>query len=367
MMKLLKELSGFKPLLYHNESLILSRGSDLYLADLDLENLSKFAAISTLSRARHSRFNRLATRLMRFECGPAIALPGTNEILVWLGGQVFHVDLTTGETTAEEIKSAGRAPLMMTTLSSNVFEDGIYFGEYFSNSSKGPAKIWKRSPVGKWKVVFEFQRGEINHIHSIYYDEHDDCAYILTGDYDDAPSIWRADKNFDSVEKLISAGQMSRSCWISSEKDQLVYATDSHLSTNYLCSVEKKPASQSAPEIVRHFPTVGSSIFSMSLGDNGICFSTAVEPGEPTGNKLKDFLTTSRGPGILSNHSCIYQGSLQEGFKIIFSAPKDGWPTRLFGFGAFMFPHGTSSNNNVIHAYGSGLKNFDGTTIVLSN
>jgi hypothetical protein len=68
---------------------------------------------------------------------------------------------------------------------------------------------------------------------------------------------------------------------------------------------------------------------------------------------------------MLGDSVCIYAGSLEVGFEIIFSDTKDWLPFGLFQFGNICFPTGVSSDETLLHFYCTALKNSDGTTYAL--
>lgn len=365
MLYISQKVANTKPLLYMKNGLIVSRGTALYWADLQLKKFSKIVCLPTTRRQKYLSKNRLIVRIMRLDIGPAIQLGETDEILVWAHGKVYRVNTSLNTFEIETIHQQGRAPLSMAYNSNaEIGPIGTYFGEYFSNNSMGSVWIWRRDEYGKWSRVFEFTAGQINHIHAIVTDEFKLGFIVLTGDYGDAPCIWFVDHQLRNPVRLTSADQKSRACWILPEKDKLIYATDTHLEPNSVrCIIRgNENPNQLSQELGR---TIGSSIYKLSTAPGSIFFSTAVEPGEPKKSKIRNLLTRTPGPGILGPKCGIYYGSSSSGFDLVFEKSVDGLPLRLFGFGAFVFPSGISSSATQIHCYASGIEGLDGHTLLL--
>ena len=114
-----------------------------------------------------------------------------------------------------------------------------------------------------------------------------------------------------------------------------------------------------------HFPIVGSSIYFSSSHSNPIVFSTTVEPMPTEVLTLGSLFSNQPASGILSNSSCIYSGSLDTGFAIIFKAEKDFLPFNLFQLGSIQFPSGKSTICDYVHFYCTSLIGLDGNTYVL--
>lgn len=361
------KLRGMKPLLYLNGRLIVANGARLYWINRELSELEHIATLPVHSLRRWVGMNRLAARALRFEAGPAVQLGTSLQFFVFLEGQGFLVDTQTGAVQIEPVRPRGRAPLMMTyNPEGREAAEGIYFGDYFSNATKSPAQIWHRGKNGEWHVAHSFAQGEVNHIHAVTPDSYNGALYILTGDYGSAPSIWLAKGFFSSVEKILDQGQQSRSCWIKPDEDHLLFATDTHLESNALYSLDRQDFGK--PGAVRKVTdTIGSSIYAVHDSTGLSYFSTAVEPDVATGKYWADLLTRQRGPGITEPVSAIYAGSNATGFRRVFEAPKDAWPLRLFGFGTFCFPAGTAPDTGWVHCYARGLKGIDGMTLLLES
>lgn len=362
-MRVLSKHPGFKPLLYAGERLVLGRGAELFISDLDLKDPHPLCTLP-VTRHRWATGTAFLRRLARIAAGPAILDPGTGEMLTWFSGRCYRVDLETGAFTAETVNHRGRRPLQVAVVDQPGFTQGIYLGEYFVNPDKGPALIWRCEAGGVWKAVYEFPPGAINHVHGVYPHPGRDCVYVLTGDYGAAAAIWKTEDDFATLTPILSGDQSARACWLALNPQGLIYATDTHMETNFVYRLE-----MDGPALQRRklFPIMGSSIYAPELAGPEICFSTSIEPPPGTGFKPYDMLTRRRGPGILSDHACVYYGTPDQGFDIVLKARKDAFPANLFGFGAFLFPGGLPPRPGLLHAYGIALEGADDTTFVLGD
>lgn len=350
-------LAGYIPLVYLDDRIVLSRLNRLYVADLHFKNIEYVCSIGQLDGIRRflSRF-RLMQRLLRLEMGPATPLQEKGCLLVFYRGQAFRIDIYQRKASREYVPGLSRNPLQMLLIQSGPLEGSVVFGDYHRNANYDPVHVYRRDTSGHWKIAYLFPKGAINHVHGIFEDTGRNCLYLLTGDFDQGACIWVADQTLNDVRPMVREGQMSRACWIVPRKKNLVFATDQQEDFNYLCSVD----SHETQRIDRHFPIAGSSIYFSRTHYDPIVFSTAVEPHPSNKLTLRSLLSTRRAAGILSDIACVYAGSPEKGFEIIFSGQKDGLPYGLFQFGNIRFPDGTSSDSQYVHFYCSALRGHDG-------
>jgi hypothetical protein len=362
MTKIIGKIRGYKALLYLGDKIIVSRQYEIFFADLDLTRLDYICTVGTTNPLVRIilRF-RLLQRLFRMDLGPAVVLDQNDCFLVFRGDQLFHVDTTLCVASPEYVPGLKHRPLQVTRSKSPESAGSIYFGEYTENSEYGPVNIYRRDKAGTWSVIFSFSSGEINHIHGVFEDVGRSCFYILTGDFDQGACIWLADLAFTEVKPLVRSGQESRACWIFPWDHRLIFATDQQANLNYLCEI----GDVGKASVSKKFPIVGSSIFFSSSHSNTIIFSTAVEPVSCDKLSFGWFFPRLRALGVLSNNSCIYIGTPDKGFDIIFSDRKDWYHFGLFQFGNICFPAGDSSDGTYLHFFGVALKDADNSTYAM--
>jgi hypothetical protein len=355
----ISKLRGYKALLYLGKKVVLAKRNKIYLADMSLQGLEYKCSISypNIIIRIISHF-RLLQRLFRLELGPAIPLNEKGCFLIFYRNQLFHVNLALNRVKQEFIPGIKHRPLQLIKCKSPESYGVIYFGEYTPNFSFKSVNIYKRDLSGKWSIVFKFSKGQINHIHGIYEDVKRHCLYILTGDFDQAAGVWISNTSFGDVKPFVRSGQNSRACWIFPWGKRLIFATDKQDDYNYICEINnfKKPI------VLPKFPIAGSSIFFSSTHTNKIIFSTAVEPLSNNYFSIKSLFISQHAKGILSNSSCVYAGTPEQGFQIVFSDKKDFWSYKLFQFGNISFPVGESSDSKYLHFYCTALKDSDNVT-----
>jgi hypothetical protein len=359
MIKIIKKLKNHKALAYLGDKIILSRMNRLYYSDYDLGNLRYICDVGEISLFYKIMGNfRVLQRLFRMELGPAISV-NHETILVFNKKRLYKVNILTREVSEENIDKLTHKPLNLMVSSLVKSKGNVYFGEYITNPELFPVKIYKRDVKGVWTVAHVFPRGVINHIHNIIQDAHRNKFYVLTGDADTASCVWIFDDELATCENKISFGQATRACWVYFFKDRVFFATDRQDKNNYFSEI----IFGTTPKILNLFPIVGSSIYCSSRSDKRLVFSTSVENLVNGKNNLKTYLSMTKAPGILSNESCIYEGNIEIGFRIIFSAKKDFLPFQLFQLGSITFPAGDLIDESYVHFYSSALRGFDGVTV----
>ena len=362
MTAIINEIRGYKALLYLGDKIVLARLNEIFIADLNLENLRYVCEVGVpnLLVKAISHF-RLMQRLFRVELGPAVALGQKDCFLVFYRNQVYHVNTTLCLARREDIPELKHRPLQLTLSKSSEVAGSIYFGEYTPNFEYGPVNIYRREVKGTWVVIYKFPSGQINHIHGIFEDVDRSCFYILTGDFDQGAGIWVSNLAFTEVKPLVRSGQSSRACWIFPWRERLIFATDQQAGCNYLCEINGLEEGV----VNRLFPIVGSSIYFSSCHNTALIFSTSAEPDSSNKLSLARLFSTRRAAGMLGDSVCIYAGSPEIGFDIIFTDTKDLLPFGLFQFGNICFPTGFSTDETLLHFYSTALKKSDGTTYAL--
>lgn len=338
-------LSGIKPIaldgevgyFVHTDRLIMMRLSDLHPISsirLPLPKMSGYLARS-----------QLLTRVLRLgvQCG----VVWRDTVVLAAGGRLISVQKTGDALTEAKLEAdlrRGRSPLNFTVFNSITgFDDGVYYGEYFSNPARGPVGIMRRDQHGRWTRAFEFPAGEINHIHNLVPDPGRGCVWILTGDFDEGAAIWVARNNFSTVEAVVRGTQKVRACVAFPVPWGLLYATDSQLHGNSIRLLEREGAGWTHRQLL---PVNGPVIYGAQVGELYV-FSTSTEPNQSGSSRLSNLLDRRPGPGINRNESQVILGSIERGFQTVLTRAKDPLPYRLFQFGNIFFPSGTSSSDRL--------------------
>ena len=347
-----------QPVYVDQHYLYLLHGDRLFRSDHALDDIAPFARLIG-KRARQRRLLPHAGRRIARLIARAVSACG-NSLYLAIKDEIYRIDLTTGEAGLDFTIPGGMSLLTLAVVVANE-RAGICFGEYSANGGKRPVCVWRRSTADKpdWERLPLFPAGEIEHIHAIRQLGSGDVA-ILTGDFDNAASMWLCSPEFNELRRWSPPGQTYRACWLWEAPDGgCWWATDSQFEANRLMRVDSG-ASIADASIVSPLP--GSAIYS-AQGDRHFAFSTTVEPGATTGNRIWDLLTRKPGPGINGDEAAVYvigDNQLTE----LLRAPKDVWPLRLAQFGSFQFPAGRLPSGRV-YAYGVAVEGFDNVCLSL--
>ena len=357
-------IAGFKPLYWIGKRLIVSRGYTLYWTDEALSAPRVFARLPVPSSWRIKSFSRISERIFRGGIQTAERID-PDHILVTTRTILWRVNLISGEVAMDFMIPDNRRLLFLTAL--DVDADGtvqLAFGEYFDNPSKVPVRIWTRDRGvrGIWSCSFTFSSGEINHVHNICRGTNSTEWYVLTGDFGGGAGIWRTDASFSFMTPVVRGSQAHRATWLRTHWDgSMTFATDTQLQFNSLRTLTLAQDAATTEELA---PTAGSSIY-YQFANDGIYFSTAVEPGKPTGSFIRDLFSSEIGEGIRGSDAVIYHFGPTVGMSEIFRARKDIIPLRLGQFGSFMFPSGTCPAG-YLAVYAVALRGYDDQCLLFS-
>lgn len=283
----------------------------------------------------------LLFRLLRkgVRCGIKV---DDNIILLLIGKTIYELDLLNKSISIGYNTPDYSRPLIFSKIIGiEGFDDGIYFGGYKGNTKKDPIAIFKRVKKDTWEKVFEFAKGEIEHIHNIVADPYKNIVYIFSGDFDNSACIWKAENNFRSVKPLVRGHQDYRSCVGFPTINGLIYATDSPFSNNSIRLLRKKDNVWES----KHLQNINGPCIYGCIWNDEYVFSTSVEGSGKNSSYWYKFFGNKRGPSIIENYSFIYKGNLEKSFEEIYKVKKDFYPFHLFQFGVLMFPQGRIEGN----------------------
>jgi hypothetical protein len=352
------KLMGFRPLAIDSDGLVCHSQGALYRVGYDLKNPSFICDLPIEGLFwRLGRRLRIVDRIFRLTPNHGIIVEGN--LFISRRSEIWRCELSTGKLSLDFVIPDNRRALEFSQVEQSNGEMELVFGEYFSNPTRQPVKIWSRSSrSGTWTVRGEFAVGEIEHVHSVTAVGKN--LFVLCGDFEQAASIWITDSDFSSIKPLVRGRQRYRAAWIAELGGRLFYATDTQLEPNYVLEL----CIDKGNWIVREITGIkGSSIYS-GRGQGYQFFSTTVECGIPTGNFFRDIFENRRGPGILSSR-CNIISIDSDGFcENLLTAEKDMFPFRLAQFGTFSFPTGEMPVDTVV-AYGTALREFDDMCLIL--
>ena len=358
----MKILKGLKALVIVKNILILSNLRGLYQFDLESHKLKKIYNFKLSFFSILSMLGLPFRRLLRQDVSTAISIDSQNLLLV-KNKKLASLNLSNSTINFEINIPKGSRPLNLIKISSlNGFNDGIYFGEYFSNPSKEEVRIF-RIKDEKLETVFTFKKNIIDHIHNLIVDKIRNCIWILAGDFGTGASIFQARDDFKTVNKVAGGLQKFRSCVAFPIEEGLLYATDSQFEQNSINILYQKN-NKWLDKKVKNIN--GPSIFGTSINDKYF-FSSSVEAIN-SGNLFRKLTRNKKGPGILKNQSEIICGNVKSGFETVYVNEKDALPFILFQFGNILFPNGTNKTDQLIFTpVALKINDFDTRIIDLKN
>lgn len=361
---MIKQINKIKPLCFINNSIIVAKNNIIYKTDTNFLNFEKIGKLNNNIKYRLIYFNRLLTRITRYD--PHYCIPVDKEIIyLSANGKLYEVNIQKKTITiSNKYRKDMRNPLSLTHIKNiEGFDELICYGEYFNNNNKDKVNIMGKI-IGNndWKILYTFQSETIEHIHSIISDNIRNIVWIFTGDFQNSSGIWMTKDNFKTVQSIFRGNQKYRACIGFPIKEGLLYATDSQFEPNFIRILKyNKEFLKWHSENIHSLD--GPCIYGCKVGDDYI-FSTSVEPGSGRSNKILNLLDRKPGPGIMNNCSQIVIGNLKKGFKTLLKGEKDQWPMGLCQFGVFTFPTGNNPTNK-LYAYGIALKNYGGKTSII--
>lgn len=355
---------GYKPLCYlSKDKVLVFKNMKFYSFNI---NKKSFSYICSLSNGKYNNFLskfRIFQRVLRLEPRTA-ELVNENEVLVSFKGNIFLLDIKKRELLNIHTFRDGMSSVLSFCCIKNIkgFDNGIYYGEYFSNKGKEPTSIFKYDEENRcFTKVFTFEENTINHIHQILPDKYRNRIWIFTGDFGSAAAIWYTDDNFITVNKCLYNKQLYRACKAFVIPKGIIYATDTPLEQNYIRIIELQEDNKIKEKNL--FEINGSSIYGVECNGHYI-WSTTVEPYCDENYKISMLFSYRRGTGIKSWHSEIISLNLKENtLNRINIYKKDIYPMGLFQFGSIMFIEDTFNTRNLIY-YGSSLQKIDNKFIM---
>lgn len=337
--KLIKIIPGYKPLHVREDGfLVAARRLSVYLMDRDGKVSCCLGRLKPDWRHGLKTVHRLVQRA--FRAGFHSLIPLQDKVMIGsIGGAIVRLDLEKKIVEPTFRITKGSRPLNLCKTD----RGNIYFGEYFRNVQRAEVHIWGSTDSGlNWQPVYTFPKGEIRHVHGLFYDPYRKGYWILTGDTDRESRLAFSDDEFRTINTVWSGSQSVRAVSIIVLPEGLIVPTDTELEQNHVQFFDPDTL-----RISKIQPMPGSIMYTYKVGHH-LLLSTCVEPSHCNHSRYSHlFLSSDRGARWTS----------------IFKAEKDGWPARYFQYGVFQLPTGGSSDAR-FHAYARSLKELDDSLLI---
>lgn len=337
--------------------LLLSYLNILYIYNCTADKLILKYRFKTDFFTLLSKTSVVLRRLLRKDIRYALAIG--DELVMVRDRKIFFFSTNLKKILWEIQLPRGSRPLNMSHVKNlQGFQDGIYFGEYFSNPNLEHVSIYSIID-GKLEEAYRFSNGLINHIHNLVVDKNNNCIWILTGDTGKGTGIYCAKEHFTKVDCIVTESQEYRACVSFPYNKGLLYATDSQYMQNsirLLVNKDNKWISEKIADIN------GPCIYGTKIKDKYV-FTTSVEC-DSSGSKIALLFRRKKGPGIILKRSEVIVGNIESGFETVYYSKKDYLPYVLFQFGNILLPTGDYQLDD-LYITNIALKNDDFSTQIL--
>lgn len=213
----------------------------------------------------------------------------------------------------------------------------VLWGEYWGNPDRRQLRLFVSEDKGKsYEPFWQFERGEVRHVHNIIEDRYDNCYWVFVGDHGKEPGIARLSKDLKSLDWLVKGEQKYRAVSGFIFEDKIIYGTDTEKEYNSICAIDKKSG-----KLEKLCDTPGSSIYSAKFG-KWYVISTSVEYFANYKNKMATLW--------LSKNAYDWQQ--------VYQAEKDMWNIKYFQFGSIILPR-IGWNNDILVFSGQAIKKID--------
>jgi hypothetical protein len=286
---------------------------------------------------------RLTRRLLRLEkCN--IRPTRTGQLLGIRGRRVWN--LGTAKEIAPRPLFEIQGDCIMHRAMAEDADGNIYFGEYFMNPDRVPAKIWRIDPeLENWSAVHEFDQPRIRHVHAVHSDPYQaGRLWITMGDFQDECYLAHTDDGFETVHFQGDGTQLWRSVGLIFKEDEIGWLTDTHIEQNQVVSL-----SRATGELTLHARRDASSWYNVETSEGLHLCTTTVEPG----------------PGIQTDRARLLASRDGVEWEAVAEFAKDRLPMRGFGFGSLSLPAGEVSRHG-FWLSGEGLVGLEGISLLCS-
>lgn len=277
---------------------------------------------------------RKARRLLRID--KTMIIPNRTGFIAVRNSYIYVYDIKKQEWARSDTQLNCRNPMYNAIL--NV--DGIlYIGEYGNPNGIGKRILMSTDDGYTWKCVHQFKPDEIRHIHALEWDRFEEKIWIFTGDFNPEPQVFKADKGFNSFERIGGGTQSWRACHAIFSEKYVDWIMDCPLEEVHHIRLDRKTRQI---EIGETF--AGPVWFARRYGE-WVYAASAQEVGPSHKDKLLH----------------LYRSKDAKHWNEIATFQHDGWPKGYFRFGVMTAVRGKEPMFSC-----ESVEGFDGKTIRLN-
>lgn len=319
---------------------VLSRREELYEAHALHEKFVKIGTYPTLFWKKSVARYRPFQRLFRHMYYNVLKLPNGNLFLTFDRGIGLYID-----GNIHPIDDLAR-PCRLLRSGCAIDKNGnVFFGEYLSNSERGPIQVYRYIPGNtRLEVAYTFQPGTIRHVHGIYYDPYSESLWCVTGDRGSECRILRTVDSFRHLETIGQGDESWRCVSLLFSEDAVYYATDSEFQQNRIYRINRKTGQRDALGNID-----GLVYYSCNLG-NDLFFGVSAElcPGQ-------------KGPIHKGRAASLWHVAEDDKIQKLCSFEKDILPVKYFMPGTLHLPGGPGMTT-MFYFHCVGLRGADNLT-----
>ena len=226
----IESLKGYSVEWDSKDKLILAKGNNLYEIEKgDSKEINKIGEFPLPSWKKFLIRFLTFQRLLRGFFYNVVVLKN-NDIFVTFG-KSLGVIKQNGEFI--HLEGMDRPFRVLRNAIAEDLDGSLYFGEYSSNTSRDIMRIYKYCPGDSAiKIVYTFKKGEIRHIHGVYFDKYSNSIWCVTGDVGSECKFIQTFDGFKTISVIGSGDETWRAVSLLFSEDNIFYAMDAEFQEN---------------------------------------------------------------------------------------------------------------------------------------